>query len=319
MKSIDEIERLLAQTGVPNLLDGAHREQLKRQLLEQAASQPTERRTMMSVFRRIPPMFKVAAAVLAAAILVGSGWAGEKIYKKLTEPKATVTLEEDPPRPWTLPNGMTFYTGGSIVSTVVDSDDPKAIEKAKRRHEEMKRLIAQKQYKFLRAYEGPEGKKQYEYRFTLADGSQKDMNFVMPLESVASWDDYRGKLDEQRQRARDGIGKAVAAGKFRLIDVDVICIHVCRDAGSDEKIKVQRIPLGEGKEIALIRPFDPEAESRATIKPQTSWEAHLQAVREGKREILSLEPITDYTYEVVLEDGSKTIFSYGGGDPLKKP
>ena len=94
MKSIDEIEGLLGQTPVPDLLDGPHREQLKRQLLEQYALRPMERRTTMSVFRTIPPMFKVAAALLAAVILVGSGWAAEKIYQKLTETQTSVTLEK---------------------------------------------------------------------------------------------------------------------------------------------------------------------------------------------------------------------------------
>jgi hypothetical protein len=260
----------------------------------------------------------VAAALLAAAILVGSGWAAEKIYKKLTETKTSVTLEQHPQGTWALPNGPTFHTSGGI-GTVVDSNDPKAIETAKRHHEEMKKLVAQKQYKFLRTFEGSEGQKQYVYQFTLSDGSQHNMNFSMPLDNVASWDDYRRKEEEQQKKRRDNIGKAVAAGKFRLIDVDVIRVHVCRDAGSDQNIRVQRIPLPGGKEIALISPFDPEAEKRATTRPQTSWQEHLQAVREGKREILSFESTPKYTYEVVLEDGSKAIFNYGGGDPLKKP
>ncbi len=53
--------------------------------------------------------------------------------------------------------------------------------------------------------------------------------------------------------------------------------------------------------------------------PQTSWQDHLDAVRDGKWELLSEETIPSYKYEVVFDDGSKTIFSYGGGKPLEKP
>ena len=53
--------------------------------------------------------------------------------------------------------------------------------------------------------------------------------------------------------------------------------------------------------------------------PQTSWQDHLDAVRDGKWELLSEETIPSYQYEVVLDDGSKTIFNYGGGKPLEKP
>jgi hypothetical protein len=316
MNSIDEIERLLGQTPLPNLLNGEHREQLKRQLLEGTALQPTERRTFMSVFGRMPPILKLAAALLAAAILVGSGWAGEKIYRTLTETWISVILDDPPSEPWTLPDGRTFHVqtaGGSGAS--VSSDDPKAIETVRRRFEEMKGLIAKKKYTFLRTQHLPSDKeKRYVYRFTLADGSPYDADFFMPLDNVASWDDYRRKEVEHNRKRRERIGKAIAAGKFRLIDVDVIRVHVCRDAGSNEKIQVQHY-VGHGEEIACISPFDREA----TTELETSWQDHLKAVREGKREILDFETTTSYEYEVILEDGSKTIFSYCGGEPLKKP
>ena len=35
--------------------------------------------------------------------------------------------------------------------------------------------------------------------------------------------------------------------------------------------------------------------------------------------LLDLQITENYTYEFTLSDGSKTIFTYGGGEPLKKP
>ena len=52
--------------------------------------------------------------------------------------------------------------------------------------------------------------------------------------------------------------------------------------------------------------------------PQSTWREHLQAIREGKLELLDVETMFTYTYEVVLEDGTKRIFKYGGSEPLKR-
>jgi hypothetical protein len=49
---------------------------------------------------------------------------------------------------------------------------------------------------------------------------------------------------------------------------------------------------------------------------QTSWQEHLDAIREGKRELLELETVNSYTYEMTADDGTKVIFQYGGGNPL---
>ena len=119
--------------------------------------------------------------------------------------------------------------------------------------------------------------------------------------------------------------RRIAAGRFRLIDSDVILTHICREVATNQKYRIQRIPLPDPKEkslhheIALYRPFDIGAEEKATTMPQTSWQDHLAAVRDGKWELLSEETIPSYQYEVVLDDGSKTLFNYGGGKPLEKP
>ena len=49
------------------------------------------------------------------------------------------------------------------VGTRIDSDDPNALETAKRHHEEMKQLIAEKKYEFVTTFQSPDGPTQYVY------------------------------------------------------------------------------------------------------------------------------------------------------------
>ncbi len=102
-------------------------------------------------------------------------------------------------------------------------------------------------------------------------------------------------------------------------------IHICREVATNQKYRIQRIPLPDPKEkalyrqTALYRPFDAGVEQKTTTMPETSWQDHLDAVRDGKWELLSEETVPTYQYEVVLDDGSKTLFQFGGGKPLEKP
>ena len=315
MKRIDPIERLLGDS--PRHLSWRGRtEKNSNSDCSQKRNPHSPGGSKMFTFLGRFSLLKVAAALAGLAVLIGSGWAAEKVYQKFTD--VSVTLEESPKHEWTLPNGAKMTMGGTI-GTTVKSDDPKAIEIAKRHHEEMKQLIAEKKYAFVSTFDA-DGQKQYVYSFTYADGKKSGMNFSMPLDNVASWDDYLQKQAATRRKIeQEQIYKAIAAGRFQLIDKGEYLIHICRDVESNQKYKVQRIGLTEGKEIALYRPFDTEAESKATAMPRSSWEDHLQAIRDGRQQLLGKETIPHYKYEIVLEDGSKTIFSYGGGEPLKKP
>jgi hypothetical protein len=264
---------------------------------------------------------EVAATLAAVMILIGTGWAAAKIYEKFFT-KVSVILERSPTREWKLPDGRNLYTGG-FTGTVL-ADDPKAIDTAKRHHEEMKQLLAQKKYDFIKTFEFM-GRKEYVYKFTFADGSHDNMNFSMPLDNVVSWEDHQQKQEQKEKQRQEQINKALAAGRFRLIDTDVILAHICREVATKQEYRIQRIPLPDPKEkalhrdIALYRPFDVGAEEKTTAMPQTSWQDHLDAVRDGKWELLREETVPSYQYEVVLDDGSKTIFNYGGGKPLEKP
>jgi hypothetical protein len=319
MKNTDEIERLLQQTPTPCVVEGPHREQLKKRLLMEPQSRLQDDKKMrMSVFARMSPALRVAAVILAAVLLVGAGWAAEKIYEKLKFTQASLTLEEHPHQEWTLPNGKKLTVSGT-TGTVVNPDDAKAAEIARLNYEKMKELVAQKRYKLLKTFEDAStGGTEHVYQFTFSDGTQDKMNFSMPLDNVASWDDYQRKKQEQTQHYRDQVNMAIAAGRYRLINQDITLLHICIDRESHKKVRVQRISMPKGEEIALYRPYDLTEENQTTTVPQSTWREHLQAIREGKLELLDVETMPDYTYEVIFEDGTKQIFWYGGGEPLKR-
>ena len=46
---------------------------------------------------------------------------------------------------------------------------------------------------------------------------------------------------------------------------------------------------------------------------------HLEAIRQGRRVLLDLSITTSMTYEISLDDGSKTIYEVGGDELIKKP
>ena len=321
MERIDSTERLLRETPVPFVAEGVHREQLKERLLAHAQSAQPRRKKIIMFAGRFS-MLKVAATLAAVMILICTGWGAEKMYQKFFS-QVSVTLERPQTRESKLPDGRDVFTS-TWIGKVGVPDDPKTVETTKRHHEEMKQLLAQKKYDFIKTVELM-GRKEYMYKFAFADGSQANMSFSVPLDNVISWEDYQQKEEQTEKQRQEQINKALAAGRFRLIDTDVTLVHICREVATNQKYRIQRIALPDPKEkalsreIALYLPFDVEAAEKATMMPQTSWQEHLDAVGDGKWELLSEETIPSYKYEVVLDDGSKAIFNYGGGKPLEKP
>jgi hypothetical protein len=76
--------------------------------------------------------------------------------------------------------------------------------------------------------------------------------------------------------------------------------------------------MRKGEAVALYHPYD-VAVGEETITPRSTWQEHRKAIRDGKLELLEIETIPDYTYELVCEDGKRRIFSYGGGEPQTRP
>ena len=178
---------------------------------------------------------------------------------------------------------------------------------------EMDKLIKDKKFEFVKTFESRSGEKQYVYRFTYPDGRRVNRNFSVPLDGVSSWADYQKKEQLQREQRNERISQALTSGRFRLLNLEVMQIHICRDAASGTEFKVQRIQRADGSEIAFPRAdYGPIP---AAVK-ETSWQEHLQAIRDGKRELLKLETTNSYTYEMTADDGTKEVFQYGGNEPL---
>ncbi len=180
--------------------------------------------------------------------------------------------------------------------------------------DETDKLIKEKKYEFLSTFDSGNGERQYGYRFTYPNGRRLARNFSMPLDEVSSWDDYQKKLKLQREQRNKRISQALTSGKFRLLNLEVMQIHICRDVASESNFKVQRIGRRDS-EIALPRADFGKIPPRVK---QTSWKEHLQAIRDGKRELLKLETTNNYTYEMTADDGTKDIFQYGGSRPLEE-
>lgn len=160
-------------------------------------------------FRRTR-LIRLAAGLLVAALLVATGWAAEKLYQFVADSFVILeeeTLLEERSGPVKLPDGA-FRSASRTVRISVgaflpEDASPGAVEKAMQGLEEVKQLIGQKKYEFIKTYTGPSGEEEYVYRFTLADGRQVAMNFSIPLENVASWDDYLQKISEQAKQRQE--------------------------------------------------------------------------------------------------------------------
>ncbi len=315
-----DLDRLLEQTDVPHLRESAHREQLKSRLLEQtAAPQPIgDDRMRTNGSRSRTSLMKIAAAVLIASFLVATGWAAEKVYQKIIGKELVVVLEERELPAVKFP-GEADGRGSSmsVVITATTSDDPspEAAEKARARHETMKKLIGEKKYKLLRTFEDPSnGIEQYVYQFTFPDGEQTNMNFLLRLEEVDSWEDYQQKSDELARKRSEQISESIAAGRFRMLDARPLVTHKCVEVESGQKLRVLQINLPDGKQKAFVR-----GEKRDQQEYQTDWQDHLEAIRTGERTLDDIFIVKNYTYEITLQDGSTTIFSYGGDKRLEQP
>jgi Fe-S oxidoreductase len=225
---------------------------------------------------------KLAAGLLIAAVLVATGWAAEKVYQMVG--KKSVILEEEVlveerSEPIKLADGISMLSGrkvGRSVRTFLPEDAPPgAVEKAKENLEEIKQLIARKKYEFVTTFEGASGTLQYIYRFTLADGEKHAMNFSMPLEDVASWEDYRQKC---RERAKLPEGALEKAARENLEEIkQLIAQKKYEFGGTFEGASGQlqywyRFTLSDGKKHGMnfSMPLDDVA----------SWEDYLQKARE---------------------------------------
>jgi hypothetical protein len=255
----------------------------------------------------------VAAVGLAAAILVATGWGAEKAYEKFSK-RYFVTASEGKGTFWevTTPQGSKTFMG-SFTTAMTEISDPNAAPTARRQQEEIKSLIAAGKFEYAKSVESPGGQTEYVYKFKLSDGGEVAQNFAYPLEKVSSWEDYLQKVQQQRQQRERAVYDAIAKGNFRLLDIDLIKQHVCREVATGQKLSVMEIHLPDGSTRAMVNSYPLDKSHGGYDYP---WEEHLREVKEGKRELLDITVTKSYTYEITQEDGSKTLFQYGGDQPL---
>jgi hypothetical protein len=251
--------------------------------------------------------WKIAAACVAGLALIATGWAAEKVVRGVIEGKrvevTTVFVGESN----VMPDGSVMTMG--VLSS--DTGGPEA-------EAEVTKLIAQRKYKLIKTFEDQTRRTHYVYRFALSNGNQVNRNFIVPLEQVESLEDYNKKSIDLERRRNEAVRQAIAEGRFRLIDMEPLLVHVCQDKVSGLKIDVLRVERPDGRDIAWATESPQSATAPSSIGYQSAWKDHLKAVSEGKRELLDVRIVRHYSYEVTLADGTKTVFVYGGDSPLEK-
>ena len=264
---------------------------------------------------------KVAAAVLAAAILATTGWAAEKVVRNVIEGQPVKVRYKPASMPTTSMasadgSTATVLAGGTVVTESV------AEPLTRKQPDELDRLIGQKRYKLIGTSETPAGTL-HRYSFVFSDGVTRELSFFLPLEAVKSVADYNQKHEEYESKRQAAMQKALVQGRYRLVNIESILSHMCVDVATGKKIRVLKTTLLDGREIATAAEVKEPAHQPSTSEWQetqyeTTWQEHLDSIKAGRRKLLDAEVTKNYWYEMTLEDGSKTIFSYGGQEPLEK-
>lgn len=280
--------------------------------------------------------WRIAAGIVAALMLMATGWAAERVYQGVIEGKRMEANVRHAPMSMPPIVTTTRDANGTVTKSVsgwgVSTIDETGADLSGRKHgKELNQLIAQKKYAFVQKKELISGEMRYIYKFAFSDGVSGNLSFGIPLDDVKSLEDYDKKYEKAQQERQEAISKAVAAGRFRLIDIDLMLVHICDDLTSGKGIDVQRVVLQDGSQKAIATErIDPNSlvriegnkvvakEPTTQVWYETTWKEHLQAVREGRRKLLGERIVNSYTYEITLADGTKTIFNYGGQEPLEK-
>ncbi|MCE5302133.1 MAG: hypothetical protein LLF97_03370 [Planctomycetaceae bacterium] len=253
----------------------------------------------ISFFRKLPPFAKLAAAILGTVFLIGTGWATEKIYRRLAGQSVGIMH--------VTPSGTTDFSTN-------DAEDPAAEEKWT--DKEIRQLVAQKKYKFVRTIHHPQGNESNVYYFYLSNGDRLKWKMPPPrLEEVASLDEYDRKAKQCSQQRAKEIEKAIANGKGRLINILVTEIQQCRDPATGQTFDVRRVvpqcPEEGARDFAYVYPGGMKSFERPGnhVYTTTSWQDHLNAIRSGKRELLGVRLQKLGVYETTRDEGSQLIFA----------
>jgi hypothetical protein len=309
MNPTEPVERLLEQTPVPSLSAGPHRDRLRTQLLEQSTT-TYPRKTKMSISKRVSPALKIALAVLAAILLIGTGWAAEKIYEKII----TIRIVTSEPKEVIMPDGTKGYSV-TAAATEVDVNDPKAVEEANRVLKESLAAEEKRQDAIQKAITLG--------RFRLLDvGSQithqcqdvgSDRVFQLTRCTLDTCDDVAHVIDADIELS----GKTGAAQTVTGTVRTAIVTPGSKDKKLPMTLRVDAQPgkmlkaSGDGATSVVV------TDASGAVQATTSWKDHLRMILDGKRQLLHATVQTVYVYEVTLDDGSKV--SYGCPFELKLP
>jgi hypothetical protein len=235
-------------------------------------------------------------------------------------PSTTTTGTTTPSTSTTGAAVTTVYSGTMLASvTLTSSGGGRRAFFTPQQEKELDSLIAQKKYKLLATAETPQGTERL-YRFTFSDGSTKDWPLYLPLDELKSLQDYSEKHDAYEARRQGAIRKALLAGRYRLVNVVPFTVHRCLEVASGKTIRVVKIDLPDGTTEAIaeeIKAPPPHSTKEYTFTEyRSTWQEHLDAIKAGRRKLLDAEVTKNYWYEMTLDDGSKTLMSVGGKEPL---
>lgn len=218
-----------------------------------------------------------------------------------------------------------------VYGELVWSKDHKSSQQVKRVLKEISEIITNERYRFIMAQDSPVqyesswykkwANKQYFYELTFSDASRENMVFPMRLETVASWDEYVKQYENDARQEDEKRRKAIASGHFRLLDVEVDEVHVCRQVATNRTFAVRRYNMPGPNEVwAEFYPASQAGDSPAGqqfVPRNRRWQDYLEDIRQGKWELLGMRPSNHYAYELTLDDGTK-VPRYSS-EPLKKP
>ncbi|MFA6133677.1 MAG: hypothetical protein WC869_06635 [Phycisphaerae bacterium] len=267
---------------------------------------------------------KYAAVFVVTAALVATGWAAEKLYESIQN---TTWSKRGPEIKWSVtpPGGKELELHGYDdveVNGPGDANFSQAQSDTDREQREFEQMIAEKRYKLIKVDSGAEGGPQYFYIFTPPDGEPFCTGFSIPLEQFRSWKDYEKARAKQQAERQAAIQEAIAQGRFKLVNVDVIPAYICKEQPSGEMIWVNK-PITtqpEEEKQVYVQPYPLNRKPGEWTKEyQMLWKDHLKAVADGKRQPVDVFVSKYWTYDVTLADGKVVKWSCGVGADESNP
>ncbi len=167
MKHHDDVEKALADTPVPRLVEGSHRARLKSDLMSEIGKEGSAIPRMIWTWKK-----KFTWAACALLVVAATAWGAHKVSKKFIFQEEHV--EE------VLPDGREVIRATTLVVRTNDPDFTD--EKAQEMNQEIQDLMAQGKAELIEVKELGRGQKAYIYRVVLSNGTSVTCASGTPLE-----------------------------------------------------------------------------------------------------------------------------------------